>query len=73
MYRDWGVWGIIGHNAMCVWGGGGGGRHYTVGNNDMCVQFKGVMGLVTMVLRIFFSKLLHKSLFFIHSPINPAF
>ena len=54
MYRDWGGWGIIGHNAMCVWGG----RYYTVGNNDMCVQFKGVMGLVTMVLRIFFLEII---------------
>ena len=40
MYRDWG--GIIGGNAMCVGGGG----YYTVGNNAIYVQFKGVKGLV---------------------------
>ena len=41
MYRDWGVGeggGIIGTNAMCVWGVGG---YYTVGNNVIYVQFKG--------------------------------
>ena len=36
MYRDW---------------GGGGGGYYTVGNNALYVQFKGVEGLVTVVLR----------------------
>ena len=39
-------------NAM--WGGGGGGGgYYTVGNNAMYIQFKGVKGLVTVVLRKF--------------------
>ena len=48
MYRDWG-WGGLGYyNAM--WEGG----HYTVGNNAMYVQFKGVKGLVTVFLKIFF-------------------
>ena len=40
MYRDWrggGGQGIMGTNAMCVWGGG----YYTVGNNVIYVQFKG--------------------------------
>ena len=31
-----------------------GGRYYTVGNNAMYVQFKGVKGLVTVVLRKLF-------------------
>ena len=39
--------GIIGTNAM--WGG-----YYTVGNNVIYVQFKGVRGLVTVILRKFF-------------------
>ena len=47
-------------NAM--WGGGGGG-YYTVGNNAMYVQFKWVMGLVTVVLRKFF-KIFAKKLVF---------
>ena len=33
-----------------MWGGGG---YYTVGNNAMYIQFKGVKGLVTGVLRKF--------------------
>ena len=48
--------------------GGGGGGYYTVGNNAMYVQFKGVKGLVTVVLRKFF-KIIAKSLFLIHFPI----
>ena len=40
--------GIIGSNAM--WGRG----YYTVGNNANYVQFKGVKGLVTVVLRKMF-------------------
>ena len=55
---------------MCEWGGGG--VLYTVGNNAMYVQFKGVKGLVTVVLGKFF-KIIYESLFFIHFPINPAF
>ena len=35
-------------------GGGGGGYYYTIGNNAIYVQFKGVNGLVTVVLRKFF-------------------
>ena len=42
--------GIIGTNAMCVGGGG----YYTVGNNVIYVQFKGVKGLVTVILSKFF-------------------
>ena len=34
---------------LCVWGGG----YYTVGNNAMYVLFKGVKGLVTVVLKNF--------------------
>ena len=54
MYRDrgkgggWWWVGIIGSNAM--WGRG----YYTVGNNANYVQFKGVKGLVTVVLRKIF-------------------
>ena len=44
-----------------MWGGGGG--YYTVGNNAMYVQFKWVMGLVTMILRKFF-KIFAKKLVF---------
>ena len=44
-------------------GGGGGGGYYTVGNNAMYVQFKWVMGLVTVVLRKFF-KIFAKKLVF---------
>ena len=43
--------------------GGGGGGYYTVGNNAMYVQFKWVMGLVTVVLRKFF-KIIAKKLVF---------
>ena len=32
----------------------GGGGYYTVGNNVIYVQFKGVKGLVTVILRKFF-------------------
>ena len=39
---------------LCVWGGGRGGGYYTVGTNAMYMQFKGVKGLVTIVLRKFF-------------------
>ena len=46
-----------------MWGGGGGGGYYTVGNNAMYVQFKWVMGLVTMILRKFF-KIFAKKLVF---------
>ena len=39
--------GIIGSNAMC-------GGYYTVGNNAMYIQFKGVKGLVTVIVRKIF-------------------
>ena len=39
------------------------GGYYTVGNNAMYVQFKGVKGLVTVVLRKFF-KIIAKKLVF---------
>ena len=35
---------------VCVWGGG----DYPVGNNVIYVQFKGVKGLVTVILSKFF-------------------
>ena len=59
----------MGSNAM--WGGGGGG-YYTVGNNAMYVQFKWVMGLVTVVLRKFF-KIIAKKLVFNPFSNNPTF
>ena len=44
---------------VCVWGGG----YYTVGSNAMCVQFKGIKGLVTVVLRKFFKVIAKKLVF----------
>ena len=44
--------GIIGTNAM--WGVGGGRGYNTVGNNVIYIQFKGVKGLVTVILRKIF-------------------
>ena len=47
MYRDRGGY----YRYQCHVGGGG---YYTVGNNVIYVQFKGVRGLVTVILRKFF-------------------
>ena len=49
------------------------GGYYTVGNNAMSIQFKGIKGLVTVVLRNFSEIIYHESLFFIHFPINSTF
>ena len=39
---------------QCYVGGGGGRRYNTVGNNVIYIQFKGVKGLVTVILRKIF-------------------
>ena len=41
----------------------GGGGYYTVGNNAMYIQFKGVKGLVTVVLRKKFNIIAKKLVF----------
>ena len=72
MYRDWGGGGggggVLWVAILC----GGGGGYYTVGNNAMYIQFKWVMGLVTVVLRKFF-KIIAKKLVFNPFSNNPTF